>query len=372
MAEDNTILVVEDDVSLMQGIRDILQIRGYKVITATSGVEGIEVMQAVPTPPDLILSDIMMPYMDGYTFLAEVRKQTRWTKIPFIFLTAKGERHDVLRGKSMGVEDYMVKPFEPDELIVAVSSKLRRSQEISTVTETQFANLKTSILTILNHEFRTPMTYIVAYSDMANQDAETMSTAEMKVYLSGINTGANRLRRLVENFILLVELHTGEAVNTFNLRQRYTNDYDTILRSAINYVEEFAQEKQVTVQVDYPQGTLPAINCDPDYLQVAVSRLLDNAIKFSNKPNSRVFINIELHQEMICFIVADEGRGIPEDQQEQIFSTFYQINRPIYEDQGAGSGLAVVDQIVKLHNGNIVLQSEPGVGSKFAICIPLT
>ena len=144
-----TILVVEDDLHLMEGIRDILQINGYDVLTATNGVAGLDVLKAQPAPRDLIVSDIMMPRMDGYEFFNAVRSVESWVAIPFIFLTAKGEREDIKRGKRMGAEDYVVKPFDADDLLVAVSAKLNRKKQLDEVWQSEMSGIKHNILCVL-------------------------------------------------------------------------------------------------------------------------------------------------------------------------------------------------------------------------------
>src|SRR5688572_890704 len=101
------ILVVEDDVHLMDGVREILELDGYEILTANSGVTGLKLLRQEPTPPDLIVSDIMMPNMDGYQFFEAVRSEPAWVTIPFIFLTAKGEKSDIRLGKAMGADDYV-------------------------------------------------------------------------------------------------------------------------------------------------------------------------------------------------------------------------------------------------------------------------
>ncbi|MBX3065525.1 MAG: response regulator [Anaerolineae bacterium] len=371
MSANSTILVVEDDISLRQGICDILEIKGYSVLTAGTGREGLDVMLGNGAPPDLIVSDIMMPVMDGYQFFSEVRKEPRWMKIPFIFLTAKGEKADIRAGKMLGAEDYIVKPFEPEDLVVVVSSRLRRVDEINAVQSAEIGGIKRGILTILNHEFRTPLTYIVAYADMLNRDPDELSYDEMKMFLTGINTGADRLRRLIENFILLVELQTGEAQSTFNWRKRKINDYDEILRHTVEYMTPAAEEKGVKLQAHYSYGSLPSIIGDTEYLRTALIRLVDNAIKFSDKSGAAIYLAAEVRDSFLCFDVEDQGRGIPPDEQQTIFDLFYQINRQVYEDQGAGSGLPIVDRIAKMHGGGVTLQSEPGVGSRFTLYVPL-
>jgi putative two-component system response regulator len=123
-----TILVVEDNDILREGLRDILTSEGYTVIAALDGVDAIEQMKTIS--PDLILSDIAMPRMDGFEFFQAARSRPEWLSIPFIFLTARGEKQDIIAGKNLGVEDYLIKPLTRVELLTAVSARLSRSQEL--------------------------------------------------------------------------------------------------------------------------------------------------------------------------------------------------------------------------------------------------
>jgi putative two-component system response regulator len=110
---------------------EMLELEGYQVHTASNGQEALGVMQIVT--PDLILSDIAMPEMDGYTFFRMVREKPEWVVIPIIFLTARGEKEDILSGKDLGVEDYLVKPVTREDLLIAVNSRLQRSQQLRVV-----------------------------------------------------------------------------------------------------------------------------------------------------------------------------------------------------------------------------------------------
>jgi len=365
-----TILVVEDDHNLIQGIRDILELQEYRVITAGDGASGLNVMHDCEPPPDLIVSDIMMPEMNGYEFFEAVRNESRWTSIPFIFLTAKGEKSDVRAGKSMGADDYVIKPFDTDDLLIAIDAKLRRRKELEQVRDNEVSSVKKAILTILNHEFRTPLTYVVAYSDMLHRDADDLSFDEIKSFLNGVNSGADRLRRLVENFILLVELETGEARRNFDWRKYETNDINDILVQATRQARFFADVKQVNLQLDLPAEPLPHMIIDQEYLKIAVARLIDNGIKFSANPDSTVWITASADHQGACISVTDEGRGIPPEQLDLIFDTFYQIDRERYEDQGAGAGLPIVKGIAELHGGKVVVHSIVGQGSQFVIWLP--
>ena len=123
-----TILIVEDNDVLRQGLQELLESDGYTVMTAVHGLDALEQMKT--RPPDLILSDIAMPEMDGYVFFDKVRAKPEWVSIPFIFLTARRGREDIFTGKKLGVEDYLVKPMTRQELITTVRSRLTRSQQL--------------------------------------------------------------------------------------------------------------------------------------------------------------------------------------------------------------------------------------------------
>ncbi len=123
------ILVVEDEPTLASGLKESLELMGYNVMTAANGQEGLRHLEQIR--PDLIISDIGMPVMDGYQFFSAVRDQPQWTAIPFLFLTARSTRSDVLIGKGLGADDYITKPWSTDELLVAIGAKLKRAQQIA-------------------------------------------------------------------------------------------------------------------------------------------------------------------------------------------------------------------------------------------------
>jgi CheY-like chemotaxis protein len=129
------ILVVDDNVDLLLNISMIFEFNDYDVITAHNGKEGLDILSKMDHPPDLIISDIMMPIMDGYEFFDNVSKDIRWGTIPFLFLSAKGSSSDVRFGKMLGADDYIIKPFDQEDLIAAVSGKLSRMKKINTLNQ---------------------------------------------------------------------------------------------------------------------------------------------------------------------------------------------------------------------------------------------
>src|SRR5690606_8221366 len=146
---------------------------------------------------------------------------------------------------------------------------------IERVTENEITGNKQKILTILNHEFRTPLTLVVAYAEMLKEyDPETTSPDDIMTFLSGVNSGADRLRRLIENFICVVELDNGEAEKTISWRKRPVQDFGILTDDAVRQVtnpEQRPREFVVTIQDD-----LPAVEIDVQYMTIVLRELLDN------------------------------------------------------------------------------------------------
>jgi signal transduction histidine kinase len=364
-----TVLVVEDDVHLLEGIRDILELDGYVVTTAADGLKGLEMLQYSTPPPDLIVSDIMMPQMDGIEFLKTIRKDERWANIPFIFLTAKGEKSDQHRGMKLGVDDYIVKPYDPADLLVKIEARLKRYANLTRTHKTGMSSLKKQILTMLNHEFRTPLTFVVAYSDLLdNHGAQKLSEEEIMQYVQGISAGADRLRNLIENFILLVEIETEDAQQTYTWRKGPIASVDDIFKEARERVKTLETRRHVcTVEIE---PNIPVFIGDVEYLTGAVAQYLSNAAKFS-EPGSPIAMGARRQDNKVIFWVKDQGRGIKKEEHENIWESFYQIDRVINEDQGAGAGLAIARGIARLHGGSVSVESEPGKGSLFKLWVPV-
>jgi len=230
--------------------------------------------------------------------------------------------------------------------------------------------VKRGLITMLNHEMRTPLTLIVAYADMLREfDSGTMSDEEVMTFLKGVNSGADRIRRLIENFILIVEVDSGDAANTFEWRAYPIENFDMIVQTAHDQIIRKDENLGRKCEVTLP-NPIPTVFGDRDYLTVIIRELLDNAFKFS-PPASIVDLNIRKAGIHLCIEVVDYGRGVPEEEQDKIWGHFYQIARDKTEDQGAGSGLALVKHLTEIHGGYVELESTDGDGSTFRAYIPL-
>ena len=362
-----TILVVEDNLALLEGIRDLLEVSGYNALIAENAEEALKLL--ADNRPDLIVSDIMMPGMDGYQFYEEVRKRPELIEVPFIFLTARGEKRDIRKGKELGADDYITKPFEEEDLLVVVRAKLARRQAIERQMDARFSDLKRTILNTLSHEFRTPLTYVLNYSELLETEADEVSPEEFHTFMQGIRRGAERLNRLGMDFIALIELETGEAETVYQLRRRRLSDVGPWLRVVGRGFEDAARARNLALVLEVPDS-LPDLMADEAFLADAIGRLLENAIKFSGPMSQWIRLAASVEAGQLRIAVSDQGVGIRREDLDSLFNLFHQIDRPKHEQQGAGSGLAICKGMVELHGGRVSADSQVGVGSTFIIELP--
>lgn len=124
------LLLIDDDPNLILLVKDYLEFRGYEVVTAENGREALEVLEQEVPNIDMIICDVMMPEMDGYSLVKHVRDDPRMSWIPVLFLSAKGQSQDRVKGLNTGADVYMVKPFEPEELVAQVESSLKQASRL--------------------------------------------------------------------------------------------------------------------------------------------------------------------------------------------------------------------------------------------------
>ncbi|MFN2189192.1 MAG: response regulator, partial [Candidatus Promineifilaceae bacterium] len=373
MTDPATILVVEDDQALLEGLADLLEISetGYhlNVLTAADGVEGLNKLQE--QLPDLIVSDIMMPHMGGYEFLNHIRRNPKWLHIPVIFLTARSTPKDIREGRLSGAELYITKPYDSDELLSLIRSQLDRAFQLQVDRQRRLRLLRSNIVEVLNHEFRTPLTYVTAYYDLLAEGLFSEDVTILWEYLRGIQAGATRLRSLVDDLITVIELRTGELAARFDRQAGPIENFGASLRSLC---ERYRYENDIhslrfTCQIEEPIATIYG---QEELLLDACDRIIDNAVKFSkhHSASAEVKLNALSDADAVRIKIQDNGIGLPSSEYGQIFDLFYQHNRPVLEQQGAGTGLTIARGLIDLHGGHIEVASQEGIGSSFTIILP--
>jgi two-component system sensor histidine kinase/response regulator len=362
------ILIVEDDQLMAQGLADILGIEGYQVETASNGRDALMKMQA--HSPDLVLSDIMMPEMNGHEFCALVRANRKWRTLPFIFITALGQKIDHRRGYELGADDYLTKPFEPDDLLVAVRSRLKRAADHHAAAEAALADLRTSILITLNHEFRTPLTYITGYSRLLAEDGRGMDEESFQSCLHALLHGSERLKRLVENVLLVTQIESGELAAMIKMFPQETPNLNAITQVVIEDLRAEADTRRVVLNNHVPTDS-PPLAISEEYVMYIIRHLLENAIKFCKEKGGQATVSAAEQEEEIELIVSDDGTGIRANALAWVFDSFRQVDRHKQEQQGAGLGLAIVRGLIQVHGGHVVIESELDIGTTVTVHLPI-
>jgi two-component system, sensor histidine kinase and response regulator len=366
MQEHNAIiLLVDDDEGILESVADLLRLFGYTVITADNGATALPLLET--HHPDLIISDIMMPVMSGYQLFDAVRSNPRWAALPFIFLTARGQHKDIEMGHRMGADAYLTKPFEPDQLVLAIENRLKRVRQITSLTEADVVRMKQELITVFSHELRTPLTYIVGYVNLLEEHRD-LDPEMIDKMVVGIKRGSDRLVSMVEDLMLMIRIDSGVIAAEISDRRMQTQTSE-LIADAVGRFEHIADQRKVRIRSDIQIDAI--VPCMPMYIDDALSRIISNAIKFCKRDGGHVLIQTKSSGDYLTISVRDDGIGITPGQQRALFERFQQIDRTQMEQQGIGLGLTIARSLVRLHGGDITVESVPGEGSTFTMYLPL-
>jgi signal transduction histidine kinase len=222
-------------------------------------------------------------------------------------------------------------------------------------------HLKSEFINIAAHELRTPLSILLGYASVMQDEADQTDRARLDV----IVRNATRLSILVDDMLNLNYLETGQAqirIDEVSLQE--------VFQEAILDVGDMAKEKTVNIEINIP-GNFPLMLTDRQKLDLIVMHLLSNAIKYS-PPSGLVSIEASLNGDKAVIAVRDRGIGIPLEEQDKIFERFYQVEDSLTRQYGGiGLGLAIVKRLVELCQGRIWVESQMGKGSTFTFELPL-
>jgi two-component system sensor histidine kinase/response regulator len=370
--EAPVILFVDDNAALLRSVEWLLKMEGYTVVLASDGNEAMQRMRAGAPVPDLIISDITMPGMDGFEFYKTLRKYEQWTEIPFIFLTARDQVEDLEQGYSLGAEDYLVKPLDQDRLLWIVRGKLKRSRELRARITNQEAALKKArqdLATMVAHELRTPLVSITMVADILGREMELLNPDQVREMLDAMQSGQIRLHRLVEQMVMYVEMKSGVMQTTVKNAMRPHRLHDVLLE-AVRYSQQMDyRQRGIPIRLEEEQPDV-LVRSDPNSLRQALGEIMLNAVAFS-RPADEIRVAQWAADDWTSVVITDRGPGIPEDELGRVFEPFYQVNREWFEQQGIGVGLALVKGIIELHGGIIEIHSDQEQGTRVTVTLPL-
>lgn len=362
------ILVIEDERTLREDVVEALNMSAFEVVAAPNGEAGLQL--ARQQMPDLILCDIRMPGMDGFHVLQHLRDDSATAPIPFIFMTAQGDRESMRSGMRLGADDFISKPFSIEELLGAVEARLSRRNAYVRDAESKLEQAKLRLTRLVTHELKTPLISINTILDIVSRRMGSLKPEELNEFVASIDAGGRRLNHLVEQMTLVTQLDSG-LLQRATLAQRGTlHMLSHILNGAVSTGQRFANSRGDVQLRAEPFDAEVNILCHLQPLRHAFAELIANAINFSPE-NGIVVINGWRAGRAQWVTISDSGPGMTREQIDQAAQSWAQIDREKNEQQGIGMGLMLAHRIVTLHGGILELRSEIGSGTQVQVGLPV-
>lgn len=359
------ILVIEDEINIRENLTEILTLEKFDVIGAENGLDGVE--KARQHLPDLIICDIMMPELDGFGVLMELRNHAATANIPFIFLTAVVDRASNRYGMNIGADDYITKPFTPAEVLSAIRTRLEKRRSVEVEYEQKFDRLRRNIVHALPHELRTPLTGILGCADFLMMENEMIDPQQVISVAQIIERSAKRLQHLIENYLLYAQLEIlgSDEKGVEDLRADAAITPAATIYDAAHYQARL-NDREKDLRLNVVNGS---IAISEQNLAKIVYELVDNACKFSPL-GTPIDVEARVDSDHYTLTVTDQGRGMTPEAIRSI-GAYVQFERKLYEQQGVGLGLTLVRKLAELHGGSLTVQSQTDSGSTFQVTLPI-
>jgi signal transduction histidine kinase/CheY-like chemotaxis protein len=416
------VLVVEDNKKDRLLLSKIVLTNGFDVSEAGNGYEALEKVET--EPPDVIISDIMLPEMDGFMLIRKIKGNETTKDIPFIFYTKTFvSDEDQELGFSLGAARFLKKPLKPGELLCEIDSVLKEnkpgklksagheitdkeylkkySAQLSLKLESRIrmleqeiekrkkieaelrksgkllilakdealraSSVKSDFLMKMSHELRTPLNSVLGFSQVLKMKHHGELNEKQEQYVDNIFHSATRLLGMINDVLDLVKVESCEklplSIQSFQAAQA--------IDESLIFINNMAAQKNIIIQKKIDPG-LGIIEADAQRFKQIIINLIDNAVKFSKPEGGTVNITARKNADMAMFSISDTGIGIKEEDMSRLFDLFYQADSGISRKYGgAGAGLAVTKQLVEEHGGRIWVESKYGEGSTFSFTLPL-
>jgi two-component system, sensor histidine kinase and response regulator len=344
------ILVVENEENIKNNLELLLRTENFHTLSASNGMNALKIMESFT--PDLIISDIMMPYVDGIEFYGRVKAAYPNNFISFIFLTDKIEFNSKSLGLELDVDDYIPKPFDFKKLLTSVNNCREKKIEH----DEMLKELKNSVTQDFPHELRTPLVSILGNSDFLRTEFDSLSKEEILSCLSSISSSGLRIHERIEKFLLLSSLET-DYLQKDRGNNRTHASYKINKNSVSSLLMELAEQnnRAADLSINLSEDT---IRISQDYFYFLIAELVENSIKFSER-GTKISVRGKSSNELYTLTIKDNGRGMTENEISHIYA-FAHLQKDNYPQSGLGFGLYIISKILMLYDGQIAITSTPG------------
>jgi signal transduction histidine kinase len=346
------ILVAEDNSDLRRFLQDLLALH-YKVEAVADGRAALEAVRR--QPPDLLLCDVMMPHLSGTELCHKLKADPQTQGLPIILLTARGSIEETLEGFAQGADDYLVKPFNPQELLVRVSVQLKLRRLSAQVAQHARLAAVGTLAAGVAHEIKNPLNAIHTGVAALRRKPDSPGRGEL---FDLLDECVGRIAEIATALTDHARPADGEGLSPCDLKVG--------LESTLRLLAERLREHGVQVVREY--RTNQKVLGRPRQLNQVFLNLLDNALRASPQ-GGRIFLTVmDEGPDRVVVSVRDEGPGIGRDVRERIFDPFFTTRPP---GEGTGLGLYLSRQIIDAHGGTLRVISEAGQGAEFRVELPV-
>jgi len=361
------ILIVDDTPANIDVLDLFLEKEGHKISIAQSGESALDLADRIS--PDLILLDVMMPGIDGFETCRRLKSNDKTRDIPIIFITARNESADIIKGFSLGGVDYITKPFSQEEVCARVHLHLKlktlmadlegKNQKLA-----ELNDLKNKFIGMASHDLRNPISTIQGFSKILLDHGETLAEDAKNEFLQSIHKVSNDMLTLLGDLLNISTIESGKLELQVKL-----GSLKLLVEERVRMYQVMAERKNLATHLDIEE--IAEFSFDPSRISQVIDNLLSNAIKFS-PPGKEIYIWLEQKNGQAKFSVRDQGPGISPGDQDKLFKHFQKLKaRPTADEPSHGLGLAIAKKMVEAHKGEITVESQPGSGATFSFAIPL-
>lgn len=349
------VLLVDDNISNIKLLVRVLRDENVEISVANSGKDAIAITKK--ELPDIILLDIMMPELDGFEVCKILKDDLETKDIPIIFLTALDDINSVTKGFEVGGVDYIKKPFLIPEVLQRLHThiELKRSRERSQ----QEVIMKNKLIHLLGHDLSNPLENLKMSLNLLKGRPEHFDRF-WDICQRSVNQCINLLNIISE--ILRVEDPKKEInLSTYNLLELANETKDLIFNKLM--------QKDISLNIDIDPSIFVCVE-KTTFVQSVLANLLTNSIKFSKHGAKIEFSVIEHKNKKVTFSIRDQGIGIPQELQKEIFNINGNSHQTMIDGKrGTGLSLPLVKSFIDTYNGEILLKTSKETGSEFIITL---